>query len=56
VATLGSGRVEIYDGCCGDGKAGGKIEEIMVHSMEEVMGHGIPAASEYVVADCWIKS
>ena len=33
-----------------------KIEEIMVHSMEEVMGHGIPAASEYVVADCWTKS
>jgi hypothetical protein len=33
-----------------------KIEEIMVHSMEEVMGQGIPAASEYVVADCWTKS
>jgi hypothetical protein len=33
-----------------------KIEQLMVRSMEEVMGHGIPAASEYVVADFWTKS
>jgi DNA polymerase I-like protein with 3'-5' exonuclease and polymerase domains len=33
-----------------------EIEQIMVRSMEEVMGHDIPAASEYVVADCWTRS
>jgi hypothetical protein len=35
VATLGSSRVEIYDGCCGDGKAGGKFLTITGHRRPE---------------------
>jgi hypothetical protein len=31
------------------------IKAIMVKAMEEVMGHGIPAACDHVVADCWAK-
>jgi DNA polymerase I-like protein with 3'-5' exonuclease and polymerase domains len=31
------------------------VERLMVEAMEEVMGHGIPAACEYGVADCWKK-
>jgi hypothetical protein len=31
------------------------IKEIKIKSMEEVMGHGIPAECDYVVADCWTK-
>jgi hypothetical protein len=32
-----------------------EVEAVMVRSMEAVTGHGIPAACEYVVADCWKK-
>jgi DNA polymerase I-like protein with 3'-5' exonuclease and polymerase domains len=32
-----------------------EIEQIMVSSLEEVMGQGIPAACEYSVAECWTK-
>jgi hypothetical protein len=32
-----------------------RIVAIKVQAMEEVMDHGIPAACEWKVADCWIK-
>ena len=31
------------------------VERLMVEAMEEVMGHGMPAACESKVADCWKK-
>src|SRR5208282_1952038 len=31
------------------------VKQIMVTSMEEVMGHNIPADCDCVVADCWTK-
>jgi hypothetical protein len=33
-----------------------EVERIMVRSMEEVMGQGVPAECEYVVEDCWTKA
>jgi hypothetical protein len=30
-------------------------KKIMTESMEEVMGHGIPAACDWVIASCWTK-
>jgi hypothetical protein len=32
-----------------------KIVAIKVQSMEEVMGHGIPAACDWTLSDCWTK-
>jgi hypothetical protein len=31
------------------------VGHIMEDAMAEVMGHDIPAACEYGVADCWAK-
>jgi hypothetical protein len=31
------------------------IRAIMVRAMEEVMGHGVPAECDYLVAGCWTK-
>jgi hypothetical protein len=36
-------------------QAAGKIAQIMERAMEEVMGHGIPAACEFGLADRWAK-
>ena len=33
----------------------GAIRAIMVRAMEEVMGHGVPAECDYLVAGCWTK-
>jgi hypothetical protein len=32
-----------------------RVDAIMVRAMEEVMGHGIPAKCDWLVADCWKK-
>ena len=32
-----------------------RIVDIKVRAMEEVMGHGIPAACDFTLADCWTK-
>jgi hypothetical protein len=34
---------------------GRRIRDIKVRAMEEVMGHGVPAECDWVVADCWTK-
>jgi hypothetical protein len=33
-----------------------RVSEIMRQSMMAVTGHGIPAAVEFVIVDCWSKS
>jgi hypothetical protein len=33
-----------------------EVARIMERALEEVMGHGLPAACEYGVADCWKKA
>jgi hypothetical protein len=38
------------------GEKAREVERIMVRSMEEAMGQGIPAACEYAVADRWTKA
>ncbi len=35
--------------------AGVRVQRIMEEAMAEVMGHGVPAACEFVVADHWAK-
>ena len=32
-----------------------KISDIKIRSMEDVMGHGIPAACDWILANCWTK-
>jgi hypothetical protein len=32
-----------------------QIERIMVKSMEDVMGHNVPAGCDYFIADSWRK-
>jgi hypothetical protein len=33
-----------------------EARQIMIAAMEAVMGHGVPAACDYVRADCWTKT